>query len=151
MLVVVALLSLRGAESRRARIQQGGSLEYKAISCRSHSASLKDFGGVADGKTSNTKAFQAAIAKLSQYASDGGAQLYIPAGKWLTGSFSLTSHFTLYLDKDAVLLASQVLFLGLYALYVCAGVCVSIRWLGLGWIFLTQGWKNLLIRPWLMF
>lgn len=106
-LVVVALLSLRGAESRRARIQQGGSLEYKAISCRSHSASLTDFGGVADGKTSNTKAFQAAIDKLSQYASDGGAQLYIPAGKWLTGSFSLTSHFTLYLHKDAVLLASQ--------------------------------------------
>jgi len=112
-LVVVALLSLRGAESRRARIQQGGSLEYKAISCRSHSASLTDFGGVGDGKTSNTKAFQAAIDKLSQYASDGGAQLYIPAGKWLTGSFSLTSHFTLYLHKDAVLLASQVLFLGL--------------------------------------
>ncbi|KAM3684830.1 hypothetical protein ACB094_11G073600 [Castanea mollissima] len=106
-LVVVALLSLRGAESRRARIQQGGFLKYRAINCRSHSASLTDFGGVADGKTSNTKAFQAAIDKLSQYASDGGAQLYIPAGKWLTGSFSLTSHFTLYLDKDAVLLASQ--------------------------------------------
>ncbi|XP_022642043.1 probable polygalacturonase [Vigna radiata var. radiata] len=72
-----------------------------------YSASLTDFGGVGDGKTSNTKVFKSAISHLSEYASKGGAQLYVPAGKWLTGSFSLTSHFTLYLHKDAVLLASQ--------------------------------------------
>ncbi|KAJ6766786.1 PECTIN LYASE-RELATED [Salix purpurea] len=59
------------------------------------------------GKTSNTKAFEEAIKNLSQYAPDGGAQLIVPAGKWLTGSFNLTSHFTLFLHKDAVLLASQ--------------------------------------------
>jgi hypothetical protein len=110
-LLAVALLSQRGAESRKGRILADDSFEYSAISCRGHSASLTDFGGVGDGQTSNTKAIQAAIDNLSQYASDGGAQLYIPAGKWLTGSFSLTSHFTLYLHKDAFLLASQVLFL----------------------------------------
>ena len=105
--LLVALLSSESAESRKAKIVTT-SFEYNAINCRAHSASLTDFGGVGDGKTSNTKAFQSAISQLSQYASDGGSQLYVPAGRWLTGSFSLTSHFTLYLDKDAVLLASQV-------------------------------------------
>ncbi|KAF8380177.1 hypothetical protein HHK36_027659 [Tetracentron sinense] len=102
---VLALLSLRGAECRKGRILD--EFEYTAISCREHSASLTDFGGVGDGVTLNTKAFKAAIDNLSQFASAGGAQLFIPAGKWLTGSFNLTSHFTLYLHKDAVLLASQ--------------------------------------------
>ncbi|XP_057995600.1 probable polygalacturonase [Hevea brasiliensis] len=83
------------------------TVRYQAINCRRHSAVLTDFGGVGDGKTSNTIAFQSAIANLSNYASDGGAQLVVPPGKWLTGSFNLTSHFTLFLHKDAVLLASQ--------------------------------------------
>ncbi|KAH8511532.1 hypothetical protein H0E87_008922 [Populus deltoides] len=83
------------------------TVEYKAINCRKHSAVLTDFGAVGDGKTSNTKAFEEAIKTLSKYAPDGGAQLIVPAGKWLTGSFNLTSHFTLFLHKDAVLLASQ--------------------------------------------
>ncbi|XP_010105745.2 probable polygalacturonase [Morus notabilis] len=74
---------------------------------RKHSAVLTDFGGVGDGKTSNTKAFKAAIDHLSQFASDGGAELIVPPGKWLTGSFNLTSHFTLFLHKDAVILGSQ--------------------------------------------
>lgn len=109
---VVALVGLVSVgESRKGRKRAkvvSESLEYSAISCRAHSASLSDFGGVGDGKTSNTKAFRDAIDHLSQFQSDGGAQLVVPPGKWLTGSFSLTSHFTLYLHKDAVLLASQV-------------------------------------------
>lgn len=105
--LLVALLSSERGESRKAKIVTT-SFEYSAINCRAHSASLTDFGGVGVGKTSNTKAFQSAVSHLSQYASQGGSQLYVPAGKWLTGSFSLTSHFTLYLDKEAVLLASQV-------------------------------------------
>lgn len=107
LLVLVALiLGQKGAEARKGRILE--SFEYIAMSCRGHSASITDFGGIGDGKTSNTKAFQDAVSHLSQYANYGGAQLYVPAGQWLTGSFSLTSHFTLYLHKDAVLLASQV-------------------------------------------
>ncbi|KAK9121224.1 hypothetical protein Syun_018841 [Stephania yunnanensis] len=77
------------------------------MGCRAHNASITDFGGVGDGKTSNTKAFQAAIDQLGKVAADGGALLLVPPGKWLTGSFNLTSHFTLFLHKDAVLLASQ--------------------------------------------
>ncbi|KAK1376190.1 putative polygalacturonase [Heracleum sosnowskyi] len=104
--LLLGVVTLRGVECRKARrIQE--TLEYYAISCRAHSASITDFGGVGDGKTSNTKAFREAISQLSQYESDGGSQLFVPPGLWLTGSFNLTSHFTLYLAKDAVLLASQ--------------------------------------------
>lgn len=106
LLVVVALLSPIGCEGRKVKVLD--SFEYSAISCRAHSASITDFGGVGDGKTSNTKAFHDAIDQLSRYASDGGAQLYVPAGKWLTGSFNVISHFTLYLHRDAVILGSQV-------------------------------------------
>ncbi|WJX28423.1 hypothetical protein P8452_17142 [Trifolium repens] len=72
-----------------------------------HIAFLTDFGAVGDGKTSNTKAFEYAIRNLSQYANDGGALLVVPPGKWLTGSFNLTSHFTLFLQNHAVILGSQ--------------------------------------------
>ncbi|CAA0812934.1 Pectin lyase-like superfamily protein [Striga hermonthica] len=82
--------------------------QYSAINCRKHVASLLDFGGKGDGITSNTAAFKAAVANLSKVASDGGALLVVPPGKWLTGSFNLASHFTLYIHKNAVLLASQV-------------------------------------------
>lgn len=104
--LIVLMMSVNGGESRKMEILSD-SFEYNAMSCRAYSASITDFGGVGDGKTSNTKAFRDAIGKLSGYSSDGGSQLYVPAGKWLTGSFNLTSHFTLYLHKDAVLLASQ--------------------------------------------
>jgi polygalacturonase len=90
-------------------------LQYQAINCRKHSALLTDFGAVGDGNTSNTKAFKAAIHSLSKYAAHGGAQLIVPPGKWLTGSFNLTSsHFTLFLEKDAVILASQVSVIFVY-------------------------------------
>ncbi|KAA3458778.1 putative polygalacturonase [Gossypium australe] len=99
------ILGVRGGEARKGKVAE--SFAYTGISCRRHTASITDFGGVGDGKTSNTKVFHDAVNHLSKYASDGGAQLYVPAGKWLTGSFSLTSHFTLYLQKHALLLASQ--------------------------------------------
>eukprot|EP00250_Pteridium_aquilinum_P007483 c17190_g1_i1 orf=218-1462(-) len=75
--------------------------------CRVHVMSVTDFGAVGDGITRNTDAFQNAVNYLSQYADQGGGQLHVPAGIWLTGSFNLTSHFTLFLDKDAIILGSQ--------------------------------------------
>ncbi|CAL9116698.1 probable polygalacturonase [Musa acuminata AAA Group] len=89
---------------------KGGGVEqfkYSAAACRAHTASLSDFGGVGDGTTSNTAAFQAAVSHLSQFASDGGGMLFVPAGRWLTGPFNLTSSFTLFLHRDAVILATQ--------------------------------------------
>ncbi|KAJ4844979.1 hypothetical protein Tsubulata_011713 [Turnera subulata] len=74
---------------------------------RPHSVSISEFGAVGDGKTLNTLAFQNAIFYLKSFADKGGAQLYVPPGKWLTGSFNLTSHLTLFLEKGAVILGSQ--------------------------------------------
>ena len=108
-LVLVSTNIINGVESRKGRVSSIKSLEYSAISCRSHVVSLTDFGGVSDGTTSNTKSFQAAISYLSRFSSDGGSLLFVPPGKWLTGSFNLTSHFTLFLHKDAVILGSQVI------------------------------------------
>lgn len=110
LVLVLGVVYSRPAECRKAKKRIKDTLEYTAISCRAHSASITDYGGVGDGKTSNTKAFRDAISHLSQYEADGGAQLFVPPGQWLTGSFNLTSHFTLYLHKDAVLLASQVFY-----------------------------------------
>lgn len=74
---------------------------------RPHSVSILEFGAVGDGKALNTLAFQNAIFYLKSFADKGGAQLYVPSGKWLTGSFNLTSHLTLFLEKGAVILGSQ--------------------------------------------
>ncbi|KAK1405031.1 Polygalacturonase-like protein [Heracleum sosnowskyi] len=71
---------------------------------RAQTSSIMDFGGIGDEKGSNTKAFRAAVEKLGK--APGGGQLVIPPGKYLTGPFNLSSHFTLYLQKDAVILAS---------------------------------------------
>ncbi|KAJ9139836.1 hypothetical protein P3X46_030533 [Hevea brasiliensis] len=107
-IVLVGSFSLRIGESKNVQVlKKDSKIDYSALNCRKHSALLTDFGGVGDGKTLNTKAFQSAIANLSQYASEGGAELIVPPGKWLTGSFNLTSHFTLFLHKGAVILASQ--------------------------------------------
>ncbi|CAL9765570.1 unnamed protein product [Musa acuminata subsp. burmannicoides] len=103
------------AEGHRHHRRAGGATELEAFhyaavgagGCRAHVASLTDFGGVGDGVTSNTAAFAAAVANLSKVAYDGGAMLVVPAGRWLTGPFNLADHFTLFLDHDAVILATQ--------------------------------------------
>lgn len=70
--------------------------------------SIKDFGGVGDGKTSNTDAFRRAVEHLKGFCDKGGSQLNVPRGRWVTGSFNLTSNFTLFLEMGAVILGSQV-------------------------------------------
>ena len=70
--------------------------------------SITDFGGVGDGRTLNTWAFRKAVYRIQHQRRRGGTTLHVPAGTWLTGSFNLTSHMTLFLAKGAVLKATQV-------------------------------------------
>ncbi|KAL9247141.1 hypothetical protein vseg_020604 [Gypsophila vaccaria] len=79
----------------------------KPVNLRAHTVSITEFGAVGDGRTLNTLAFQNAIFYLKSFYDKGGAQLYIPPGRWLTGSIKLTSYMTLFLEKDAVILGSQ--------------------------------------------
>ncbi|EAZ05322.1 hypothetical protein EE612_041661 [Oryza sativa] len=74
---------------------------------RAASASVEEFGAVGDGVTSNTAAFRRAVAALEARAGGGGARLEVPPGRWVTGSFNLTSRFTLFLHHGAIILGSQ--------------------------------------------
>ena len=71
---------------------------------------LTDFGGVGDGVTLNTKAFERAVSAISKLRKKGGGQLNVPAGNWLTAPFNLTSHMTLFLAEGAVILGIDVSF-----------------------------------------
>ncbi|GBG87347.1 hypothetical protein CBR_g45407 [Chara braunii] len=66
---------------------------------------LRQFGGKGDGKTLNTAAFQKAMYAVSK--TKGGGVVYVPQGRWLTGSFNLTNHVTLFISKRATILGSQ--------------------------------------------
>ena len=63
---------------------------------------LTDFGGVGDGKTLNTAAFEKAVAAVEKA---GGGHLIVPAGTFKTLPFRLTSHMDLHLDAGAIIKA----------------------------------------------
>nr|XP_034905911.1 probable polygalacturonase isoform X1 [Populus alba] len=106
--VAVLLLLALSIAIRTDAEESGGECGFKpSLKPRPHSVSILEFGAVGDGKTLNTLAFQNAIFYLKSFTDKGGAQLYVPPGKWLTGSFSLTSHLTLFVEKGAVILGSQ--------------------------------------------
>ncbi|MFV0468015.1 MAG: glycoside hydrolase family 28 protein [Dysgonomonas sp.] len=66
--------------------------------------SLKDFGGVADGMTLNTQAFELAMKTLSD---KGGGTLLVPTGVWYTGPIVFRSNINLHLEKGALILFSS--------------------------------------------
>ncbi|KAL3827795.1 hypothetical protein ACJIZ3_016597 [Penstemon smallii] len=104
---LVVLLFVLVSRSKAGEDYNGVCKSSWPLTPRPHSVSVSEFGAVGDGKTLNTVAFQNAIFYLKSFVDKGGAQLYVPAGKWLTGCISLTSHLTLFLEKDAVILSSQ--------------------------------------------
>jgi len=65
---------------------------------------VTEFGAIPDGITSCTQAFSAAINACSEA---GGGAVYVPAGKYLTGSIRLKSNMNLHLDPGAVLIFSN--------------------------------------------
>lgn len=107
-LVALLLLLALSCAVEHNGVGNDGQCKYKkSLEPRPHSVSILEFGAVGDGKTSNTIAFENAIFYLKSFADKGGAQLYVPPGRWLTGSFNLTSHLTLFLERGATILGSQ--------------------------------------------
>ncbi|CAL9076481.1 unnamed protein product [Musa textilis] len=105
---VVVLLLLAVAVAVEVKERGDGYCKLKnGLTSRPHSVTITEFGAVGDGVTLNTVAFQNAVFYVRSFADKGGAQLYVPKGRWLTGSFNLTSHLTLFLDEDAVIIGSQ--------------------------------------------
>lgn len=68
---------------------------------------ITDFGAVADGKTTNTEAINAAV---SACAANGGGRVVIPGGgTYLSGTIWLKSNVELHIETGAVLLGSPSL------------------------------------------
>lgn len=66
--------------------------------------SIKDFGGVNDGQTLNTVAFEKTIAACS---AAGGGKVVVPAGLWLTGPIQLKSNINLVVQRGAIILFTK--------------------------------------------
>lgn len=69
-----------------------------------HTVYLTDFGGNGDGRTLNTEAFSRAIAELAR---QGGGELVVPPGFWLTGPIRLRSNINLHLERGALIQFSR--------------------------------------------
>ncbi|CAK9874803.1 unnamed protein product [Sphagnum jensenii] len=74
---------------------------------RRHVFNLTEFGAVGDNKTVNTGAFEAAVAAVRAVEGDGGGQIIVGPGIWLTAPFNVTSHMTLFLCQDASIVGIQ--------------------------------------------
>ena len=62
---------------------------------------IENYGGVGDGKTSNTEVFARAIAAASEA---GGGIVEVPAGIWLTGPIELKSNIELHICSGAIVI-----------------------------------------------
>ena len=69
----------------------------------SNQVSVADFGGVSDGVTLNTEAFEKAMDALSK---KGGGTLIVPSGVWYTGPIVFRSNINMHLEKGALILFS---------------------------------------------
>lgn len=66
-----------------------------------YQVSIADFGGVPDGVTLNTDAFDKAMKALSE---KGGGVLNVPSGVWYTGPIEFRSNVNMHLEKGALIL-----------------------------------------------
>jgi polygalacturonase len=65
---------------------------------------LTECGGIGDGQTLNTAAFEKAFATL---AAKGGGRLVVPPGLWLTGPLQFRSRTELHLERGALIQFSR--------------------------------------------
>lgn len=77
--------------------------QVKAPVIPDNTVTLTDVGGVGDGVTLCTEAFQKGISQLTK---QGGGHLNVPAGVWITGPIMLKDNIDLHLDKNAIIIFS---------------------------------------------
>jgi len=65
---------------------------------------VRDYGAVGDGQHLDTPGLNAAVTACAQA---GGGTVYLPPGRYLTGTVTLQSHVTLELDAGATILGSE--------------------------------------------
>jgi polygalacturonase len=65
---------------------------------------VREHGAVGDGRTLDSRALQTVIDLCAEH---GGGTVYLPAGRYLSGSLFLRDNITLQLDSGAVLLGSE--------------------------------------------
>jgi polygalacturonase len=65
---------------------------------------VRGYGAVGDGQTLDSPAIQSAI---NACAAGGGGTVYLPSGRYLSGSLFLRKNICLYLDSGAVILGSE--------------------------------------------
>lgn len=108
LLLCPTLLAEAGEKAGREQEQYSNlPFEMKAVAepeIPDYSVSITDFGGVADGKTLNTKSFERAIKHLTER---GGGRLVVPFGVWYTGPIELKSRINLHLEDGALVLFSS--------------------------------------------
>lgn len=73
------------------------------ITIPANEVNLKEVGGVGDGVTLCSEAFEKGISKLSKM---GGGRLIVPEGVWLTGPIMLKDNIELHLEKNALVVFS---------------------------------------------
>ena len=75
----------------------------EAVMIPAHEVNLQEMGGVGDGVTLCTEAFEKSIATLKQM---GGGRLKVPQGVWLTGPIVLQSNIELHVERNAIIVFS---------------------------------------------
>jgi len=93
LLGVIAVAGCRTAASQRAVATRQVRVPFN----------VRDYGATGDGKTLDSPAINKAIAAC---AGAGGGTVWLPAGRYLSGSIHLTNNLNLHLDAGAVIVAA---------------------------------------------
>ena len=68
------------------------------------SFNVREHGAIGDGQAVDSPAIQTTI---DACAAAGGGTVFLPAGRYLTGSLFLRDNISLYLDSGALILVSE--------------------------------------------